>query len=131
VKSRLAVVAAVIRRGGLILIGQRKKESRHGLKWEFPGGKVEPGENPRQAIVRELREELAIDATIGEEITRYEYRYPQRLPIQLIFYFVDDFAGEPENLAFERLVWEPVERLAAYDFLEADVEFIRSLGRRK
>jgi len=130
VNPRLAVVAAVIRRSGLILIGQRRKNSRHGLKWEFPGGKVEHGEHPRKALERELREELAIQANIGDEITRYEYRYPQRSAIQLIFYFVDEFTGEPKNLAFEQLVWEPVERLSEYDFLEADVEFIRTLIKR-
>src|ERR1700680_2232057 len=50
VNARLAVVRAVIRRNGLVLIGQRLRNSRHGLKWEFPGGKVEPGENPPQAL---------------------------------------------------------------------------------
>lgn len=129
-KPRLAVVAAVIRRNGTILIGQRLKNSRHGLKWEFPGGKVEPGEDPRGALARELREELAIEALIGEEITRYEYRYPQRPPIQLIFYYVDQFTGEPKNLVFERLQWERLERLSQYDFLEADIEFIRTLARQ-
>lgn len=124
------MVAAVIRRDGLILIGQRRKNSRHGLKWEFPGGKVEPGESPRRALERELREELAIEAKIGEEITRYEYQYPQRAPIQLIFYFVDEFTGEPKNLAFERMTWEPLDRLPGYDFLEADVGFIRALTRK-
>lgn len=123
-------MAAVIRRNGLILIGQRPKESRHALKWEFPGGKVERGEHPRKALERELREELAIDAKISDEITRYEYRYPQRSPIQLIFYFVDEFEGEPTNLAFEQMIWEPLERLSGYDFLEADVEFIRMLLKR-
>lgn len=126
----LAVVAGVIRRNGLILIGQRLKNSRHGLKWEFPGGKVEHGEHPRGALERELREELAIEAKIGNEITRYEYRYPRRSPIQLIFYFVDEFAGEPKNLVFEQLAWEPIERLPHYDFLEADVEFIRALLKK-
>jgi mutator protein MutT len=59
------VVAAVIERAGLILIGQRKPRGRHALKWEFPGGKVEPGEGSRDALVRELREELGIEARIG------------------------------------------------------------------
>lgn len=127
---RLAVVAAVIRRGGLILIGQRPKASRHALKWEFPGGKVEAGENPPEALERELQEELGIRARIGDEMTRYEYRYPNRQPIQLIFFEVEEFEGEPENRAFERIAWEKAERLPGYDFLEADVEFIRGLKRK-
>lgn len=129
-KSPLSVVAAVIRRNGLILIGQRPMENRHGMKWEFPGGKVEPGEEPRQAIQRELREELGIEAEIGAEITRYEYRYPKRPPIQLIFFSVDRFSGEPENLAFQKIQWEPLEKLRDYDFLEADIRFIKSLNRK-
>lgn len=129
-RSHLAVVAAVIRRNGLILIGQRPMESRHGMKWEFPGGKVEPGEEPRRAMQRELREELEIEAEIGAEITRYEYRYPQRQPIQLIFFDVDRFEGEPKSLAFHEIRWETLERLADYDFLEADVRFIKSLNRK-
>ena len=126
----MAVVAAVIRLNGLILIGQRPMESRHGMKWEFPGGKVEPGEAPREALQRELREELGIEAEIGTEITRYEYRYPQRPAIQLIFYSVDRFEGEPKNLAFAEIRWEALERLGDYDFLDADIRFIKSLNRK-
>ena len=64
----MTVVAAVIERDGKILIGQRQRTARHAFKWEFPGGKVEPGEDERTALKRELREELGIDAEIGEEI---------------------------------------------------------------
>lgn len=79
------VVAAVIERDGQILIGQRRAGDRHPLKWEFPGGKVEPYENPRDALRRELREELGIDASIGPEILRCEFQYSRRPPILLIF----------------------------------------------
>jgi 8-oxo-dGTP diphosphatase len=118
----------VIRRNGRILIGQRRKQSRHGLKWEFPGGKVERGETPQVALARELREELAIEAEVGAEITRFEHRYPQRSPILLIFFGVDTFVGEPRNLVFEQILWEEPARLSAYEFLEADVEFVRWLS---
>ena len=121
------VVAAVIERGGRVLIGQRKNIGHHPLKWEFPGGKVEPGETPEAATVRELAEELAIRAKLGAEIMRYQYQYPGRPPILLIFYRVVDFEGEPQNLDFEQIRWELPARLAAYDFLEGDAEFIRSL----
>ena len=69
------VVAAVMMRDGKILIGQRKRGGRHPLKWEFPGGKVEPGEDPRAALARELREELDVEAVIGEEMDSYEVGY--------------------------------------------------------
>ena len=78
---RVLVVAAVMRRADRILIGQRKHSDRHGLKWEFPGGKLEPGETPRAALRRELEEELRVQARIGEEIGRYECNYPGRTPI--------------------------------------------------
>ena len=124
----LAVVAGVIRRDGHILIGQRRRQSRHGLQWEFPGGKVERGETPRAALVRELREELAIEAEAGAEAARFEHQYPGRPAILLVFFEVDVFTGEPRNLAFEQILWERPERLAGYDFLEADITFVRTLG---
>ncbi len=120
------VVAAVIERDGRVLIAQRKRTGQHPLKWEFPGGKVEPGEAPEAAVVRELEEELAIGARVEREIARYEYQYPGRPAILLIFYRVTEFAGEPKNLDFEQIVWAPRERLREYDFLEGDAEFIRS-----
>jgi 8-oxo-dGTP diphosphatase len=122
------VVAAVIEREGRILIGQRRPDMPHPLKWEFPGGKVEPGEKPREALVRELREELDIGSEIGAEITRYRYQYPGRPPILLIFFKVDRFHGEPQNLVFERIAWALPRDLPSYDFLEGDVEFVRSLA---
>lgn len=120
------VVAAVIERDGHVLIAQRKRTGQHPLKWEFPGGKVESGEAPEAAVVRELEEELAIRAQVEREIVRYEYQYPGRAPILLIFFAVTEFSGEPKNLDFERVVWAPRESLRDYDFLEGDAEFIRS-----
>jgi 8-oxo-dGTP diphosphatase len=128
--SIVTVVAGVIRRNGCILICQRKRGSRHELKWEFPGGKVEGRETPSSALARELREELGIEAQVGREITRYEYQYPSRPPIFLIFYDVTEFSGEPENRIFEQMVWEEPSRLAAYDFLEGDARFLRMMNWR-
>lgn len=124
------VVAAVIERGGRILIGQRKNFGQHPLKWEFPGGKVEPGETPEAATIRELEEELGIYARVEAERMRYQYQYPGRPPILLIFYRILEFEREPENRDFEQICWELPERLADYDFLEGDAEFIRSLTPR-
>jgi 8-oxo-dGTP diphosphatase len=121
------VVAAVIERDGLVLICQRKG-GRHAHKWEFPGGKVEPGEEPRDALARELREELAIEARIGEELHRTETRYGKGPVIRLKFFRVTDFSGEPENLQFERIEWAVRRTLPDYDFLEGDLEFVRQLA---
>jgi len=122
------VVAGFIKQDGLILIGQRKRDARHALKWEFPGGKVERGELPPDALKRELDEELSIVAHIGPEIVRYEYAYPQCPPILLIFFHVNSYAGTPVNRVFERIHWERPERLAEYDFLDGDHDFIRRLN---
>lgn len=124
----LIVVAAVMECDGKILIGQRKRTGRHPLKWEFPGGKVEAGEDPREALRRELREELAIDAEIGEEMDRYSVRYGESAPILLLFYRVVSFSNNPRNMDFEHIVWELRNRLPDYDFLEGDVPFVRKLA---
>jgi len=123
------VVAAIIERDGQVLIAQRKRSGRHPLKWEFPGGKLEPGESPRQAVARELAEELGIHALAEAEMARYEYQYPGREPILLLFYRVVDFSGEPKNLDFEQIAWTPRERLPDYDFLEGDAEFLSRYAR--
>ena len=121
----LQVVAAVIQRQGRILICRRRPDQSHPLKWEFPGGKVEPGETPGQALARELEEELGIAGATGKEIARYQYAYPGKRPILLIFYRVDEFSGEPANRIFHEVRWEPPETMAQFDFLEGDIEFIR------
>jgi 8-oxo-dGTP diphosphatase len=131
-RAIVEVVAAVIERAGpagsLILIGQRKPRGRHGLKWEFPGGKVEPGEGPREALVRELREELGIEARIGREIERYDFSYSPSHVTHLIFFHVAEFTGEPANLDFAQIAWVERNRLPEYDFLEGDVAFVRRLA---
>ena len=120
----LTVVAAVMERAGQVLIAQRKRSGQHPLKWEFPGGKVESGETPEAALLRELEEELGIRAQVGDEIARYEYQYPGRWPILLMFYRVTEFSVEPKNLDFEQILWAPRERLRDYDFLDGDAEFL-------
>ena len=122
------VVAAVIEREGLVLIGQRKPGEWHALKWEFPGGKVEPDETPAAALARELEEELGLSAEIGECIADYEFQYPGRSPIRLIFFGVTRFTGQIQNREYHDLRWEKCNRLPEYDFLEGDVDFVRSLA---
>lgn len=128
-RSELRVVAGVIERDGQILVGQRRAGDRFQFKWEFPGGKIEPDEDPKAALARELLEELGIDAEIGEELARYEHSYPGRTTILLMFYRVTEFAGEPCNNVFESIRWEVRDRLPEYDFLDGDVDFVRRLAR--
>jgi mutator protein MutT len=128
-RPAMTVVAAVIERNGDILIGQRRHDDTHAGRWEFPGGKVESHEEPRAALARELYEELGIHAEISDEITRYQYQYPGRAPIQLIFFRVKVFEGEPVNCVFEQILWESPLRFPDYEFLDGDIDFVRRLAR--
>jgi len=121
------VVAAIVEREGKILACQRRAGGPHPLKWEFPGGKVEPGEERIGALERELREELGIEARVGEEVARYQYSYPGKNPILLVFFSVDEYSGTLENRVFERVLWVDRHDLEAYDFLEGDAEIVRLL----
>jgi 8-oxo-dGTP diphosphatase len=127
-RGPLLVAAGLITHGNRILVGQRRRGDRHAFKWEFPGGKVEPGETPQQALVRELREELNIEATVGPEVARYVHNYPSGTTVQLLFYAVTTFRGEPDSRAFEQISWEVLERLPEIDFLDGDLDFVRRLA---
>lgn len=137
-RSPLLVVAAVIKRDGKFLIAQRRESGSFPLKWEFPGGKLELGESPKDALRRELREELDIEAEIGQELARYECTYPaHRGPggratgartVVLLFFEVRSFTGTPRNLAFAQFCWEPADRLQTFDFLDGDLDFVNRLS---
>jgi 8-oxo-dGTP diphosphatase len=118
------VVAAIIERQGRILAARRTARQSHPLKWEFPGGKLEPGESPEEALARELHEELGIEGASGSEMTRYQYSYPGKDPILLIFYRVLSFQGEPRNLIFQEMRWAQPHELPALDFVEGDRQFL-------
>ncbi len=126
----ITVVAAIIRSGQRLLICQRKRGDRFGLKWEFPGGKAEPNERPEDALRRELREELGVEAKIDGEVYRTRHRYPQMEgELELIFYSASLPDAPLENLAFEQVIWAKVTELAQYDFLPADRELVGMLAR--
>jgi 8-oxo-dGTP diphosphatase len=125
----LLVSAAVIIDNGQVLLGQRRKGGRHSLKWEFPGGKVEVGESPRQALVRELREELQIEAKIGVELARYEHDYPSGSRVHLLFFVVKEFTGQPVGRVFEQISWVHLPALPEIDFLQGDIDFVKRLAR--
>jgi 8-oxo-dGTP diphosphatase len=102
---------------------------RHPFKWEFPGGKVEHGESPKQALVRELREELQIEAKIGVELARYEHDYPSGSRVHLLFFVVKEYTGQPVAKVFEQISWVDLTALPEVDFLEGDIDFVRRLAR--
>jgi len=124
------VVAAIIKCNTKLLVCQRRRNDSHPLRWEFPGGKVEEGESCAQALVRELREELGVTATIGEEIHRTAYKYNElQNELLLIFFWasVEDSAIL-QNLVFEKFEWADPTSLPGYDFLPADRELIGLLA---
>jgi 8-oxo-dGTP diphosphatase len=120
----IIVVAGVLEREGKILICRRRADQAHPLKWEFPGGKLEPGESPESALIRELSEELGIESDAGSELMRYEFAYPGKQPVLLIFLKVTGWRGDIENRIFEAILWERREALAGWDFLEGDARFL-------
>ena len=101
------------------------------LQWEFPGGKIEAGESPEQALARELNEELGITARIGDHVTHIRHNYRHGGAVDLQFYSVNEFSGELENRIFHQLKWVKLEDLPAYDFLAADRDLIKDLAAGK
>jgi 8-oxo-dGTP diphosphatase len=127
--SALTVVAGLMQRDGALLICQRRRDGAFPLKWEFPGGKVEPGETPEDGLRRELSEELDIDVQVGLELYRTRHEYPGAYTVELIFYHIPAFQGVLCNRAFEQIRWEPPVQLPAFDFLDGDAELITLLSQ--
>ncbi|HWZ81323.1 MAG TPA: (deoxy)nucleoside triphosphate pyrophosphohydrolase [Terriglobales bacterium] len=125
------VVAALIVKDGKILACQRTRHQVMPLKWEFPGGKIEDGEQPRDAMRRELQEELGIEAVVGDEVSRVVHEYPGGGSVELRFYVVRSYKGEIENRIFKEIRWVNRAGLGKLDFLEADVTVLKDLAAGK
>lgn len=126
----LEVAAGVISRGDAVLVCQRRAEAAHALKWEFPGGKRQPSEPLTQCLHRELREELAIDAVVGDELWRTRHFYRVERAVDLFFFVVTAFDGQPKNQIFATVRWMPRGQLGTLDFLDADRALVAFLDRR-
>jgi len=124
----ILVTAGIIVDGGRVLICQRHRSDAYGLQWEFPGGKVRDGEDPKEALRRELAEELAIDVEVGREVFRLRHKYPDRY-VEVVFYSVERYRGEARNMVFEAIKWAPRADLEKYNFLEADRELVNRIAR--
>jgi 8-oxo-dGTP diphosphatase len=125
----IQVVAALIESGGKLLACQRRASDSFALMWEFPGGKIQPGESPEAALARELLEELGVVARIGREIYRTLHQYSVlREPIELTFFTASVDPTQVQNLVFERLEWRTPASLPELDFLPADRELIARLS---
>ena len=101
------------------------------LKWEFPGGKVEEGEEEVAALHRELQEELGISAVVGEKVTSLQHHYRKGGAVELHFYRVDEFEGELENKIFKQIRWVDRHDLPRFDFLDADRDLVRQIAKGK
>ncbi len=129
------VVAAIITRktdeGTEVLICQRTAEETFPLQWEFPGGKVEPGESLPKALLRELDEELGIVADVGRRLAVVRHTYPSGRNVELHFFRVESFAGAIQNRIFAQVTWAPLDTLFEYSFLAADHALLRELAEGK
>jgi len=125
------VAAGLILRGSEVLICQRRAGSALALKWEFPGGKIEPGESAEQALRRELDEELGIAAEVGARIAHVRHNYRNGGAVDLEFFAVHRFEGELVNRVFEDMRWSALKDLPGYDFLPADRDLVRDLAAGK
>jgi 8-oxo-dGTP diphosphatase len=125
----IAVVAALIEFEGKLLVCQRRRGDRFALLWEFPGGKVEPGEHLADALRRELCEELGVTAPVGPVVYRTVFKYREtREPTELVFFAAAARPDEARNLQFERIEWREPSTLGELEFLPADRELVGLLS---
>ena len=120
------VVAALIWQGGKFLICQRPAHKARGLLWEFVGGKVEPGETKAAALVRECREELAVELSVGDVFMEVTHEYPD-LTVHLTLFHAAIAEGEPQKLEHNDIRWITPSQIPDYDFCPADVEILAKI----
>jgi mutator protein MutT len=117
----------VIERDGRILITRRRAGAHLGGLWEFPGGKAEAGESLEEALIREIREELALDISVGVRIDRVDWEYPDK-HVSIVF-FSCTASGEPRPIEGQEMMWVAASDLGSYEFPPADAELIARLSR--
>lgn len=125
-KRTVTVVGAVVVRDGLVLCAERGPGAQAGL-WEFPGGKVEPGETPQEALVREIREELGCTITVGDRVTTTVWEY-ENVIVDLTTYWSAMADGEPVAHEHASLAWVSPADLHALDWAPADVEAVEMVA---
>ena len=127
--QRQVVVAAIIERGGRVLVSQRGPGVGHPGRWEFPGGKREPGESLERCLERELDEELGITVRVGRRVWTTRHQYPGRAPVELHFFLVHADGQTLQNHTFADVRWIPIGELSQLDFLDADRPLVERLDR--
>src|SRR5271170_6437119 len=124
--SRVEVSAALIFRHGKLLITQRHAKSHLGGLWEFPGGKREPGETFEQCLVREIREELGVQISVGKLFEEIAHDYPEK-SVHLKFFICELLSGEPQPLDCAAVKWIEKAELANFEFPAADAQLLEKL----
>lgn len=124
----IPVVAALIVRGGRLLIARRPEGRHMAGRWEFPGGKLEKGESPEEAVEREIREELGLDVRAGQIYQAIAYSYPEK-DVLLLFYAASVVSGEPRPIEEAEIRWATVEELDGYAFAPVDEMLVQRLKR--
>jgi 8-oxo-dGTP diphosphatase len=124
--STIIVAAAVIEREGKILLTRRMKGSHLAGLWEFPGGKLEPGEAPEQAVVRECREECGIEVSVVDILEVTFHSYPEK-DVLLLFYRCESLAGEVQHLGVADHVWCEPNDIGNYPLPPADLPVVRKI----
>jgi 8-oxo-dGTP diphosphatase len=124
--ARIEVSAALIFRGGKLLITQRPAKSHLGGLWEFPGGKREAGETFEQCLVREIREELGVEISVGRLFEEITHDYPEKA-VHLKFFRCELLAGEPQPLECAAVQWVTRDGLGDYEFPAADKQLLAKL----
>lgn len=118
--KRIEVVAAIIEKNGKILICRRAENKTRALKWEFPGGKIEPGETPEQAVLRECREELDVDLCVKGEFMRVLHSYPD-IEIQLTVFRTAIIGSDPRCIEHKEIRFVYLSELADFELCPADI----------
>lgn len=124
----IEVSAALIFHDGKLLIAQRHAEAHMGGLWEFPGGKREPGESFEQCLVREIREELGVEISVGELFEEVAHTYPEK-SVHLKFFTCKLLSGEPQPLGCAAFKWVGTAELRDYEFPAADAQLLEKLSR--
>ncbi|GAB1792385.1 (deoxy)nucleoside triphosphate pyrophosphohydrolase [Priestia megaterium] len=120
------VTAAIIKDKNRLLIAKRHSKDPLGGKWEFPGGKIEPGETPQDCLVREIKEELGVEVKIGPFYDDNVYN-SQDHGIHLLFYWAEIIKGEVIPVVHDDLKWITINELASFDFAPADIPIVKKL----
>ena len=126
-RPRLSVTAAIIRKDGRILLCQRPEGKNCALLWEFPGGKIEPGEQAEACVIRECREELDVTLRVIRRYGEVVCDYPDRT-VDLQFFVCEIAQGEPRRKEHAALAWAHPQELAGYSFCPADAKMLREYG---